>query len=216
MNFIKRLRPGVQRGEITCSVRIWKSPRVKAGQRYRSTGLGQIEIDSIRPIALADVTPELARESGFEGVVDLLKVARHGAGRNVYLVKFHPVGSAPSRKASSGAKQRKRVEKMVAKLREAEAKPAGQHMSLEVRGKKFGWFLFDHHGDGRIAINCKGSASLRDMLRNLAPEHFHVPKYVRGWVGVWLDVPGLDWSIVEQVIRESYALVAPKKLLASL
>lgn len=50
---------------------------------------GAIEIDSIEPISFADITPELARESGFEGVIDLLKVARHGKGEYVYLVRFH-------------------------------------------------------------------------------------------------------------------------------
>jgi hypothetical protein len=33
----------------------------------------------------------LARESGFLGVVDLLKVAKHGKGENIYLVRFHYV-----------------------------------------------------------------------------------------------------------------------------
>ncbi|WP_321476470.1 hypothetical protein [uncultured Paludibaculum sp.] len=31
----------------------------------------------------------LARESGFLGVVDLLKIAKHGRGDNIYLVRFH-------------------------------------------------------------------------------------------------------------------------------
>jgi hypothetical protein len=52
---------------------------------------GQIEVDSIRPIGLPDITPELARESGFLGVVDLLKVAKHGKGQNIYLIRFHYV-----------------------------------------------------------------------------------------------------------------------------
>lgn len=33
----------------------------------------------------------LARESGFLGGVDLLKVAKHGKGENIYLVRFHYV-----------------------------------------------------------------------------------------------------------------------------
>ena len=65
-------------------------PHVKAGNRYRMEE-GEIEVDSVLPISLADVTPELARESGFKGVVDLLKVAKHGKGENVYLVRFHYV-----------------------------------------------------------------------------------------------------------------------------
>ena len=34
MIFTKRLREGVRRGRITCSVRIWTHPHVKVGGRY--------------------------------------------------------------------------------------------------------------------------------------------------------------------------------------
>jgi hypothetical protein len=37
---------------------------------------------------LHDITPELARTSGFAGVVDLLKTAKHGPGEKVYLIEF--------------------------------------------------------------------------------------------------------------------------------
>jgi len=87
MMFAKRLREPVMRGEVTVSVRIWQRPHVKVGGRY-PLGPGHIEVTSIRRIALSDVTPELARRSGFQGVVDLLKVAKHGRGENVYLVEF--------------------------------------------------------------------------------------------------------------------------------
>jgi hypothetical protein len=86
--FTKRLRERVRSGEITCSVRIWQSPRVKVGSRYPMDD-GMIEIDSIESISFGEITPELARESGFEGVIDLLKVAKHGKGEYVYLVRFH-------------------------------------------------------------------------------------------------------------------------------
>lgn len=88
MMFAKRLRQGVREGRITCSVRIWQRPHVKAGGVYPMEG-GHIVVDSIREIALGDVTGELACESGFEGVVDLLKQAKHGRGTNVYLIRFH-------------------------------------------------------------------------------------------------------------------------------
>ena len=94
--FAKRLRDGVRRGEITCSVRIWIRPRVRAGARYRMDE-GEIEVDSIESIGLPDITPQLARESGFLGVLDLLKIAKHGKGENIYLVRFHyiPRSSRP-------------------------------------------------------------------------------------------------------------------------
>ncbi len=87
MMFTKRLREPVMRGEVTCSVRIWQGPHVKVGGRY-ALGPGFIEVTSIRQIALSDITPALARKSGFAGVVDLLKIAKHGPGENVYLVEF--------------------------------------------------------------------------------------------------------------------------------
>ena len=88
MVFTKRLREGVSRGLITCSVRVWKSPRVKVGNRYRMDA-GEIQVDSIEQITIGDITHQLAMESGFMSVSDLLKVARHGSGENVYLVCFH-------------------------------------------------------------------------------------------------------------------------------
>lgn len=87
MKFTRRLRAPIMRGEITCSVRIWQSPRVKTDGRY-ALGDGHVRITRIREIALADITPELARASGFAGVVDLLKTAKHGSGEKVYLVEF--------------------------------------------------------------------------------------------------------------------------------
>jgi len=88
MVFTKRLRDGVRRGEITCSVRIWMRPHVKVGSKYPMEE-GEIEIDSIEPIGFPDITPALAKASGFLGVLDLLKVAKHGKGENIYLVRFH-------------------------------------------------------------------------------------------------------------------------------
>ena len=99
MTFTKRLRDGVRRGEITVSVRIWMSPRVRVGGRYPMEE-GAIEVDSIEQIGFPDITPELARQSGFLGVLDLLKVAKHGSGENIYLVRFHYI--PPRRRSKAG------------------------------------------------------------------------------------------------------------------
>lgn len=88
MQFTKRLRDPIRRGEIGVTIRLWQSPRVRVGGRYRLAP-GWVVVDSVRAIDVRDVTGEMARESGFEGVVELLKVARHGAGRNCYLIAFH-------------------------------------------------------------------------------------------------------------------------------
>ena len=79
---------------------------------------GEIEVDSIELIGFPDITPQLARESGFLGVLDLLKVAKHGRGENIYLIRFHYVPpprvkanqairkSKPSTKGSSATASR--------------------------------------------------------------------------------------------------------------
>ena len=107
MMFAKRLREGVRRGEITSTIRIWISPRVKVGGRYRMEE-GEIEVDSIETIGFPDITPELARESGFLGVLDLLKVAKHGKGENIYFIRFHYV---PPPRVQSRAKDNPAVQK---------------------------------------------------------------------------------------------------------
>jgi hypothetical protein len=91
MIFTKRLREGVRKGRITRTVRIWHRPRVKVGGIYPMDD-GHIVIESIRQIDIRDITGELARRSGFKGVIDLLKVAKHGTGTNAYLIDFHYVG----------------------------------------------------------------------------------------------------------------------------
>ena len=87
MIFARQLRDRVMLGEITCSVRIWQRPHVKVGGRYR-LGPGEILVTSVREIEWDRITPELARRSGFDSVDDLLSVAKHGSGENVYLVEF--------------------------------------------------------------------------------------------------------------------------------
>jgi hypothetical protein len=88
MVFSKPLRDGVRRGRIRCSVRIWQKPHVKVGGKYPMDD-GHIVVDSVEEITIKDITHDLAREGGFQSVDDLLKIAKHGPGQNVYLVRFH-------------------------------------------------------------------------------------------------------------------------------
>jgi hypothetical protein len=96
MWFVKYLRDGVRSGQITTSVRVWHSPRVKVGKRYQMEE-GQIEIDSIEPIAANKITTKIARACGFASVDDLMKIARHGSGENIYLIRFHYVAPKNAR-----------------------------------------------------------------------------------------------------------------------
>lgn len=87
MQFTKHLREPIKRGEITTSIRIWQAPRVKEGSYYK-LGAGSVFIERITQIEFDAITPKMARESGFAGVADLLKTAKHGSGENVYLIRF--------------------------------------------------------------------------------------------------------------------------------
>ena len=87
MTFTKRLHAGIMAGEITETVRIWQKPHVKVGGCYQ-LGPGAVEVTRMRAIELADLTPEMARRQGFAGLVDLLKIAKHGPGERVFLVEF--------------------------------------------------------------------------------------------------------------------------------
>ena len=93
-----------------------------------------------------------------------------------------------------------------------------QHVGFEVRGRRFAWFLDDHHGDGRVALNCKVPSGENRALVDADPEHFFIPAYLgaRGWVGFWLDLDEVDWDRVEQLVYDSYRLTAPKRLASSI
>ena len=67
---------------------------------------GEIEVDSIRAISLAEITPGLARRSGFKDVDELLKIAKHGSGDNIYLIRFHYSPSFLPRVLNSPARRR--------------------------------------------------------------------------------------------------------------
>ncbi len=87
VQFLRSLRDRIRKGEITSTVRVWQRPHVRVGGRY-ALPPGVIEVTKLFEVSLADVTPELARRTGFAGVVELLKIAKHGAGRRVFIIEF--------------------------------------------------------------------------------------------------------------------------------
>jgi hypothetical protein len=87
VQFLRSLRDPIRRGEITTTVRLWQRPHVKVGGRY-ALPPGEVVVTRIFEVSLAEITPELARASGFAGLVELLKVAKHGTGRRVFVIDF--------------------------------------------------------------------------------------------------------------------------------
>src|SRR6516165_11324122 len=109
-------------------------------------------------------------------------------------------------RGSVAQERRARILALIEALPEATVVAFGDHLSLEVRRKRFGWYLDNHHGDGRLALNCKAPPGTNKTLAAAAPDKFHVPKYVghRGWVGLWLDQPKINWQEVESVLMNAY------------
>ncbi len=76
----------------------------------------------------------------------------------------------------------------------------------------------DRHHDDRVAFWCAAPPGEQEALVAADPTHFFRPPYVgvRGWVGVYLDVEGVDWAQIAELVRDAYRQVAPKKLVALL
>lgn len=110
-----------------------------------------------------------------------------------------------------------RVRKLCLKLPEAQEVEAWGEPTFRVKNKMFAMYASagNHHGGGRFAVWCKAAPGNQALMVDAAPDRFFVPPYVgpSGWVGVWLD-RSTDWKELEELLRDSYKLVAPKKLAA--
>jgi len=76
----------------------------------------------------------------------------------------------------------------------------------------------DHHHDDRLAFWCAAPPGAQEELVATDPQRFFRPPYVgaRGWVGVYLDVPDVDWTEIEEIVLDAYRQVAPKRMVAQL
>jgi phosphoribosylglycinamide formyltransferase-1 len=94
----------------------------------------------------------------------------------------------------------------------------GSHASFTVSGKTYAYYLNNHHGDGIVAVACKVLPGDNEALIAAHPEKFYFPAYIgpRGWVGLRLDIAGVDWEEAAELIAGSYRLIAPKRLVAML
>src|ERR687892_2352858 len=110
-----------------------------------------------------------------------------------------------------------RLRKLCLGLPEAHEVEAWGEPTFRVRNKLFAMYAAaeNHHGGGRPAVWCKAAPGNHALMVGAEPQRYFVPPYVgpSGWVGVWLD-RNPDWSEVKELMRDSYRLVAPKKLAA--
>jgi predicted DNA-binding protein (MmcQ/YjbR family) len=95
---------------------------------------------------------------------------------------------------------------------------SARHAGYRVRGRTFAYYLVDHRGnEGIEGLVCKVRPGENDSLIDSDPGRFYRPAYMHhhGWVGLRLDRPSVNWTEVEDMAVESYLLVAPKRLAAS-
>ena len=114
-------------------------------------------------------------------------------------------------------KRRQRLVKICKSLPEAGVEVAGDtHLAFRIRKKTFGYYLFDHHGDGKIALCCKSTLNEQRRLVREDAESFFVPFYLgsKGWISVRLDLPEVDWEMITELLRRAYQEIAPRKLAA--
>ena len=107
-----------------------------------------------------------------------------------------------------------RLMKICLALPEAIQESASRHATFLVRKVVFAYYLNDHHGDGIISVCCKVLPGDNEALVAAQPAKFYMPAYIgpRGWVALRLDVGGLDWNEVAELVAGSYKLIAPKRL----
>ena len=111
--------------------------------------------------------------------------------------------------------RRERLQAIVARLPEATCQ-GDQHLKLAVRGKTFGYYLDDHHGDGIVGLALKAAPGEQEALIQADPERYYVPAYLggKGWVAVRLDLPIVAWEEVGELVTEAYRLQTPRHLAA--
>lgn len=109
-----------------------------------------------------------------------------------------------------------KVRRICRSLPEATEKVAWGAPTFRVRDKLFAHYRENHHGDGRVALWCKASDGVQELLVDSDPERFFVPPYVgpSGWVGVRLERDRVDWDGVAALLEEAWRLTAPKRLRA--
>ena len=118
-------------------------------------------------------------------------------------------------KHSAAAERLQRVSKICLALPAVTFREKGDHFAFLVGKKIFAYFLNNHHGDGILGLWCKVLPGENLLLIQSSPRKFYMPAYVgpRGWVGLRLDRPTVDWNEVRELLHGSYAQAAPKKLI---
>jgi hypothetical protein len=109
-----------------------------------------------------------------------------------------------------------RVRRICLSFPETTEKTAWGAPTFRVKGKMFGMFYGNHHGDGRIALWLPAPEGAQAILVAADPERIFVPPYQgpHGWIGLLVEL--FDDEEITAHVSEAYCMIAPKKLRALL
>jgi hypothetical protein len=92
--FKKQFLDAIRAGEKRTTIRRWTRPRVRAGTRAFSPGLGWLAIDHVDEVSLRDLNDHDARADGFDCAAQMrrelakLYPAANSEGKSWFLVRF--------------------------------------------------------------------------------------------------------------------------------
>jgi hypothetical protein len=111
-----------------------------------------------------------------------------------------------------------RVRALCLALPETTERPSHGEPTWFIRDKKTFVMYANQHHDDRVGFWCAAPPGAQEALVSGDPELFFRPPYVghRGWLGVYLDVDGVDWPHIEEIIEDAYRCIAPKSLISRL
>ena len=84
----------IRKGRITVAFRCWRRPTVSPGGTLL-TPAGQLSIDEVEPMELADITEADAQAAGASSIDELVSSLRCDPDRRLYRIRFHRLGDDP-------------------------------------------------------------------------------------------------------------------------
>jgi hypothetical protein len=69
---------------------------------------------------------------------------------------------------------------------------------------------WDHHHDDRNGVVMAAAAGVQEALVADDPARYFRPPYVgsKGWIGMYVDIPDVDWDLIELRLQEAHAAIA--------
>ncbi|HZU71735.1 MAG TPA: MmcQ/YjbR family DNA-binding protein [Acidimicrobiales bacterium] len=117
--------------------------------------------------------------------------------------------------AVAGPKPIDRLRRICLALPEAYEEETWGEATFRVRKKIF--CMAGGHDPAVPSVSLKATRDDQAALRAQGDPYFF-PSYVgpKGWIGVRLTSARLDWAELEELVQDSYRLIAPKRLASGL